>query len=301
MKFVLLFLLFFLLSCGKTEPTNKVQGKKEESVADAKTVARGAAEMKVDEMSGGEQDSRQFMAKQVSQSIPKARMIIKIADLAMEIGKYDETMTQIQMLTEQFGGYISNSVTEIPYENVKRGTVNIRIPSAKFESMVAELKKMAKKIESEGIRGQDVTEEFYDLEARLENKKRTEKRFQEILRTANTVKEILDVEREISNVREEIERFEGRKKFLLDQTGMSTINLTLHEPYPLTVSSSGGFWATIGEGFEDGFRGFAVTLSGLITFLIAGIPVFAVIFIAIFLLVKWYRRSRAKRVAEKKS
>ncbi|NUM80488.1 DUF4349 domain-containing protein [bacterium] len=294
MKFVLLFLLFFFLSCGKTEPTNKVQGKKEESVADVKAAARGAAEMKVDEMSGGEQDSRQFMAKQVSQSIPKARMIIKIADLAMEIGKYDETMTQIQMLTEQFGGYISNSVTEIPYENVKRGTVNIRIPSAKFESMVAELKKLAKKIESEGIRGQDVTEEFYDLEARLENKKRTEKRFQEILRTANTVKEILDVEREISNVREEIERFEGRKKFLLDQTGMSTINLTLHEPYPLTVSSSGGFWATIGEGFEDGFRGFAVTLSGLITFLIAGIPVFAVIFIAIFLLVKWYRRSRAK-------
>ncbi|MBX7152490.1 DUF4349 domain-containing protein [bacterium] len=296
MKSVLLILLLCFVACGKTG-THK---KEEVAADDVNAVARGATEMKVDEMSGGEQQ-RQLMAKQVNQSIPKARMIIKIADLAMEIDKYDEAMTQIQMLTEQAGGYISNSITEIPYENVKRGTVNIRIPAVKFESVAGELKKLAKKIESEGVRGEDVTEEFYDLEARLENKRRTEKRFQEILRSANTVKEILDVEREISNVREEIDRFEGRKKFLLDQTGMSTINLTIHEPYPLTVSSSGGFWATIGEGFEDGFSGFAVTLSGLITFLIAGIPVFAAIFIVVFILVKWYRRSKTKHQAEKKS
>jgi hypothetical protein len=235
--------------------------------------------------------------KYVSQAMIKARMIIKTADLSFEVEKYDTANIRIQKITEQFGGFISSANTEIPQENVKRGTVTLRVPSEKFEAILIELKKLAKKLESEGVRGEDVTEEFYDVEARLGNAKKTEGQYLDILRTAHTVTDVLAVQRELNAIRDQIDRFEGRRKFLMDQTGLSTITITFHDPYPVSISSSGGFWATIGEGFENGYKGFAVVLSGVIAFLIAGLPIFAFFGLILYGSIKWYRRRRTKKIA----
>jgi hypothetical protein len=61
-----------------------------------------------------------------------------------------------------------------------------------------------------------------------------------------TSKDILEVEQALTNVREEIERMEGRKRFLEDQVSLSTINVNLHEPYPLMASGQYGFWPKCG-------------------------------------------------------
>jgi hypothetical protein len=147
-------------------------------------------------------------------------------------------------------------------------------------------------VESENVQGNDVTEEFYDLTARLENKKKAEKRYQEILSSARTTKDILEVEQALASVREEIERFEGRKRFLSDQVAMSTINVILHEPYPLMAAGNGGFLAKMRRGFELGIAGFADVLSACITLLIAGIPVFLLVFLAAVGFKKYRRRAK---------
>ena len=226
----------------------------------------------------------------------KSRMIIKNGDLTMEIEKYDECMVKLQKVTDSLGGFISDSKMDIPYSGVKRGNIEIRVPSEKFETAMIEFKNLAKKVEVEGVKGTDVSEEFFDLEARLINKQKAEARMQEILKAAKNVREIMEVERELTGIREDIERFEGRKRFLADQASLSTIRVTMHEPYPVSVSSSGGFWATIGDGFVHGVKGFAVILSGTIAFLIAGIPVFALIFLIVYLIVKLIKRARRKKI-----
>ncbi len=259
----------------------------------AKMAASGVEKSALADVLTGKDQKVQF--RNASQTLVKARMIIKSADLAFEVEKYDDANMQIQKITEQFGGFIAASNTEIPFENVKRGTVTLRIPSEKFEAALVELKKLAKKLESEGLRGDDVTEEFYDVEARLNNAKKTEMQYLDILRTAHTVTDVLAVQRELNEIRDHIDRFEGRRKFLMDQTGLSTIRVSFHDPYPVRISSSGGFWSTIGEGFERGYKGFAVTLGGVITFLIAGLPVFALIILTLFGLVKWYKRWQSKK------
>ena len=138
-------------------------------------------------------------------------------------------------------------------------------------------------------------EEFFDLEARLGNQKRTEKRFQEILGVAKTVEEILDVERELSRVREQIERLEGRRRYLKDRVDLSTVSVEWHEPYPLGSGDEGqSFWGMIAEGFERGLEGFAEVLQGLITFVIAALPVVGFLWLvgwAVLRLIRW-RRSR---------
>ena len=226
----------------------------------------------------------------------KNRMIIKNGDLTMEIEKYDDCMVKLQKVTDSLGGFISDSKMDIPYSGVKRGNIEIRVPSEKFETAMIEFKNLAKKVEVEGVKGTDVSEEFFDLEARLINKKKAEARMQEILKAAKNVREIMEVERELTGIREDIERFEGRKRYLADQASLSTIRVTMHEPYPVSVSSSGGFWATIGDGFVHGVKGFAVILSGTIAFLIAGIPVFALIFLIVYLIVKVIKRARRKKI-----
>lgn len=261
-------------------------------------MAAGTSGMK-SELSKDIEDDRgasmQFGAIARTASAIHARMIIKTGELTIEVEKYDPSTAEIQRLTEQWGGFVSSSTTEIPYENVRTGTWILRIPSEKFELALSEIKKLASKLEKESVEGQDVTEEFYDLEARLQNKLLEEKQVRDILRRAGTIHDVLEVQRELSNIREQIERFEGRKKFLMDQSGLSTLTVRLHEAYPITVSSSGGFWATIGSGFSNGVRGFANVLSGTIAFLIAGLPVFVLIAVIIWLLVRLFRRILTKK------
>lgn len=205
-------------------------------------------------------------------SSPQARMLIKTADLICEVDNFDEARSRVQNLAEQNGGYIVSSQTSISDENRKSGRVSLRIPSDKFDETLTALKKLVKKTGSESINGNDVTEEFYDVSARLDNKRKAEQRFQEILRTANKTTEILEVERALMEVREEIERMEGRKRFLADQVALSTITVNLYEPRPLLSGGRDSFWGKIKRGFENGLEGFGDVLSASITFVIAVLP-----------------------------
>ena len=77
-----------------------------------------------------------------------------------------------------------------------------------------------------------MTEEYIDLEARLRAQRALEAQFLEIMKTANKVSDALEVQRELANVRSEIERVEGRRRFLENQSSLSTIKVVLQTPAP---------------------------------------------------------------------
>jgi hypothetical protein len=221
------------------------------------------------------------------------RMIIKTADLALEIESYDPWMTLVKERVEHFDGFIVSSSSRQAYENARKGELTLRVPQPRFEELLGVLKASAVKVNGEKVSGRDVSEEFFDLEARLANQKRTEKRFQEILKSAATVEDILAVERELSRVREQIERMEGRRRFLQDRVNLSTVNIDWHEPYPLGGGNQGQtLWGKIAEGFKRGIEGFADVLQGLITFVISALPVAAFLALLIWSLKRlrcWWR------------
>ncbi len=228
-------------------------------------------------------------------NLPATRILIKNASLSFEVASYDVVLAQIQRLAEGAGGFITGSNAYLRDDKVKAGTVTLRLPANQFEAMLTELKKFAEKVENENLSGNDITEEFYDLTARLENKKKAEARYQDILKSAKSVKDILEVEQALTNVREEIERMEGRKRYLSDQAAMSTITINLHEPYPLLAQGSGSFMAQVKRGFERGVQGFAEVTSACITFVIAGLPVFVLGLAALWLLRKFFRRTKKRQ------
>lgn len=232
------------------------------------------------------------------ESRPQSRLVIKTATLNLEISTYESAHVQIQKIATQYGGYLISATTQTHDNNIKSGSFTLRIEAKNFEAALQDIKKLAQKVEQESVQGNDVTEEFYDLTARLDNKRKAEKRYQEILATAKNTKDILEVEQALTNVREEIERLEGRKRFLEDQVALSTINVNLHEPYPLMASGQYGFLAKMRRGVEAGIAGFADVLSACITFVIACIPFFVLLFLVVWVFKRYRRRAKAAQLAK---
>ncbi len=106
---------------------------------------------------------------------------------------------------------------------------------------------------------EDVGEEFVDVNARMDNARRLERRLIDLLATrTGKLKDVLDVERELARVREEIDRYEGRIRYLKAHTAMSTLSVSVHEPLPV-VGEAGH--SVMGEAFTQAWRNFVVLMS----------------------------------------
>jgi len=227
------------------------------------------------------------------------RKIIRNAELTVEVDSPAEAMRRVASVAERRGGFVVTSETRqqtaadsvTPYKVV---TVQVRVPAAQFDAAVGEIRGGGGRVVGERITGQDVTEEYIDLEARLRTQRALEAQFLEIMKGARAVADALQVQRELANVRTEIERLEGRRRFLENQTSLSTIEVTLQPPAPLVNAS--GFGRGLRDAFGDGIEAAATIMLGLVRVFLALIPIALFVALPLFLLVRYAVR-RARRRA----
>lgn len=223
-----------------------------------------------------------------------ARLTIENASLSIEIESYESWLTGVEKQIAKHEGYLQSVNSRRVYDNVQTGNLVAWIPNLRLVTFVHELKQSALSVEGESRSGRDVSSEFFDLEAHITNKKKTEERFREILADAKSVEEILSVERGLARLRDEIDRLEGRKKHLEERIEMSSVSVDWHEPFPVGSDTKGkGFWNIIIDGFHEGIRGFAVVLKSTIVFSIAAIPVIIALVLAATILRLLWRWRRA--------
>jgi hypothetical protein len=170
----------------------------------------------------------------------------------------------------------------------------LRVPAAQFDAAVNEIRQTALRVVQEKVSGQDVTEEFIDLEARINAKKALEAQFLEIMKQSRTVADALQVQRELSEVRGEIEKLEGRRKFLESQTSLSTINITLNPPAAFAASSN-GFFYQLGRAFSNGIDAALQIVLFLITAFLALLPIIIILGVPLYLLYRYFRRRFKRR------
>ena len=229
---------------------------------------------------------------------PVARKIIRNATLTVEVEQPARALQRIASVAESRGGYVVTSDSrqqtgakgERAYEII---TVELRVPAPQFDPALAEIRGAGGTVTAEKITGKDVTEEYIDLEARLRTQRALEAQLLEIMKGADAVADAISVQRELTNVRTEIERVEGRRRFLENQSSLSTISVTLQPPAPFIGTS--GFFRGVGRAFGDGVDIAASITLFFIKLLIVLIPI--VIFIglpAFFLLRFLSRRARAR-------
>jgi hypothetical protein len=227
-------------------------------------------------------------ANNASQAIN--RKIIRNANLTLEVTSPTEVQPKIVSIAESHQGFVVTSeATQRTSEDKTRPeiTVNlvVRVPASQFNQVMEEVRAVGTRRIQEKVTGQDVTEEFMDLEARIKNQKALELQFLEIMKRAGKVEDALSVQTELAEVRTEIEKLEGRRRFLENQASLSTINLTLQPP-PTQIVNATGFWYSVRTAFADGVDVAAEIILFLIRAIIALAPVLVLVVLPLALLAK---------------
>lgn len=229
------------------------------------------------------------------------RLIIRTGNLGLIVSDTEEAMADITHMTEQNGGWVVNANLYQYDEKAKSGEITIRVPASGFNSAMDALKATAVDVQHENVSGQDVTEEFVDLEARLANLEATAERVRSFLDEAETVEEALAVNQELSRLDGEIEVIKGRMKYLSQSAAFSTITIFLTPDVAAQPVQVAG-WQPTGVA-KEAVEALISTLQGLATFaiwfaiyilpiaLMIGIPAWL---IGRFVWRRWRRRKEQK-------
>jgi hypothetical protein len=179
--------------------------------------------------------------------------IIKTAYVTIEVKDVTGSVEVLKNLVTGKGGYLSSSSVSEGYNNRLSGTVVLRIPQAEFESSLAGVKAIGT-VKSVSTQGEDVTEEYVDIQAQKTSYQNQLAQYNEIMKKAVKVSDVIEIQQQIDRVQTELNRLEGRLKYLNSRIDMSTITVNLQEPEPVGGETGHNFVTAINEGIA-GFLG----------------------------------------------
>ena len=156
------------------------------------------------------------------------RMIVRTGNMSLVVEDVSVAMDQITKLTDSFEGYVVSSKRWGEGERLV-GSITVRVPAEHFNDAMRALHELAVEVSSESTSSKDVTEEYVDLSAKLQNLEATEEQLLKIMEKAETVEDILDVQRELSRIRGEIEQTKGRMQYLERTSATSLIEIRLEQ------------------------------------------------------------------------
>jgi len=220
---------------------------------------------------------------------PVSRKIIYNAQISAQATQIEEFAVKLNDKLAELGGFIANQNEQRHSGERRIVSWTLRVNASQFSEFLMWIDGVVNVTKKE-INSQDVTEQFVDLTARLSNKKSTEQRLLTTLEERpGKLEDVLAIEREIDRVREEVERIEGRLRFLSEQTAFSTITLNLSTRTEYVVAEDATFVTRAGETWGRSLAGLRTTgeITGLvIVALTPWVPVLLVITAAIYLVRK---------------
>ena len=247
------------------------------SLGRAEGGAAGAPAMTSADFSGAPVDETAAQAASIPDPLQNVNagtaaptMVIRTGQAFIEVEKVDPAILKIRQLAAQVGGYITNSSISGGHDQIRQATLELKIPAPRYDQAVGSLSTIGK-VETVNSTAQDVGEEFVDVTARVNNARRLEDRLITLLSTrTGKLDEVLRVERELARVREEIERYEGRLRYLSSRVATSTLTITVHEPAPILGNTPGE--NPIAAALRRAWKNFVALLAGVIASLGVLIP-----------------------------
>jgi len=234
-------------------------------------------------------------------NLPADLKIIRQADLQIRVseGEFDAAWARMRVIAADAGGYLSNASLGIDEryggERYAYGTVTLRVPVDRFDAVLDRLEGVGERI-GLSVNSTDVSEEYFDLEARLRHWKSTEAFYLRLMEEAVTVGELVTVQSELERTQLEIERIEGRQRYLDDRTSFSTITVGITEApddlLPPDDDEPGRFAKIWNDAIDVMIEGF-----GFILVAAAGLLPFAALAALALLIWSMVRRSRRPTVA----
>jgi len=185
-------------------------------------------------------------AEQVApaQQAESNRLVIRTATQSMVVERVDVAEGSIRQIAAERGGYVLNSQSS-GEAAARSATITIKVPAERFDETLATLGNLAQQIESQQIVGQDVTDEFVDLESRLRNLRALEARLLQFLEEARNVEDSLRVSQELSRTQGEIEQVQGRITYLRQSAALATITVSLRSVVVPSLTATNVEWSPL--------------------------------------------------------
>lgn len=221
---VFFFFSMFLLSCGQSSPA-------------------GGESMMQAEMAPAPAD-RKMSADE--STMPRKK--IRNGNLRLRVDDVRAAAADIRARVLAMGGEIQDE-QENSYDRTREIYLTLRVPAARLDSLMTDLCQDAGQVENRSVSESDITEVYYDTDARLTQKRALETRYLEILKEARSVEDMLAIERELNQVRSDIESMDGQMRMYDKQVAMSTLVVSL-----VTVQSGmDNFFGELGRAFGQGW------------------------------------------------
>ncbi len=239
-------------------------------------------------------ESRAFDDSSTDQVIE--RLVIKNANLSVAVDDPLVKMNQIMAMAEEMGGFVvSSNLWYRTLENgveVPQGEVLVRVPSTRFDEALTIVKTGVGQVVNENVTGQDVTQEYTDLQSRIKNLQAAEAELQRIMEEAVKTEDVLNVYNRLIDIREQIEVLQGRINYFEQSASFSAISVSVladEAVQPLTI----GGWEPVGVA-KDAIQALINTFKAIVNVLIwvalYVLPILVLLYIPFRLLRAGYRR-----------
>jgi hypothetical protein len=247
------------------------------------------------------------------------RLIVMTVDLSVVVADPQKKMDAINQMAKDLGGYlVSMNMSQVYTQNgdtAPQGTISIRVPAARLDDALSQIKAGVVDVQSENRAGQDVTSQYVDLQSQLTNLEKAETDLQAIMDEAKNnpgndsttkTQDVLNVYNQIVNIRGQIEQIKGQMKYIEETTSTSAINVTLIAEKTIKPIEIGG-WKPQGVA-RDAVQALVKFLQGFVNFVIYLVllilPILIVVFGPIALII-WgiialVRRRKARKAAQAK-
>jgi hypothetical protein len=229
------------------------------------------------------------------------RRIIYNADVQLIVDDLTKAEQELQRLVTEHKGYIAKAEINGSTGQPRNGHWRLRVPGDHLQPCLEALTKLGVP-QKNSTDSRDVTEEYYDLEARIKNKKVEESRLQGYLedkKATSKLEDILAIERELNRVRGEIEQAEGRLRLLSNLSALATLDVTMHEVKDYVPPQAPTFGNQISSTFSGSLDaltqvGKAVVLAAVALFV--WLPLLAVVGLSVWLVVRRVRSAPGQPV-----
>lgn len=298
---VLLSTLLFMAACSSNDSNHETEDAKSESQMYSSIETEEAESSNDFAATDMDEQSLENEAESVDEGdfdlVTTERMIIHQANLHIHVKNLDKAQANIETKVNNYGGYIVESNIHRENENHVSGYIVVRIPENHFQAFLSDTEEAAAEVLERNVTGQDVTEEYVDLESRLKSKRAVEKRLLEFMDDAEKTDDLLKISNDLADVQEEIEVIVGQMKYLENQTSFSTIEISMYENrviIPEIENKDLNTWDKAMKQLAISTNFLLATGSGIIVFLIGNLPIIiilSVIGLAVYFIV---RRSKRK-------
>ncbi len=225
------------------------------------------------------------------------RKLVRTASLQLDVESYAEARSRIDARLAQAGGYLADARVQHADGKAVHAMLELRIPATALDAFLTDAARLGK-VSEENVQTREISEEYYDAQARLGNARQLEQRLLEFAATKTPdVKGLLEVERELGRVRDEIETLQGRLELFADQVVLSAVSLELNCRERVQHGEAPSLGSDLAYALSESVHGLAGTGRGILVLAASLVPWLPVLGLFYYLGRRALKRTRRRATA----